>query len=66
MKMDLQLIAIPVSKSISDNGYGEFAKLAFEPKFYKNKRKVVVASKALLNNIIIKNQTTNYEDMYIP
>lgn len=52
--MDLRLISIPASKSVSGS------------KFYKDKRRVVIDSKALLNTIITKNQIADYGDIYIP
>ncbi|GAA5802140.1 hypothetical protein HPULCUR_007601 [Helicostylum pulchrum] len=66
MKMDLRLIAINNSK-LQDHGYGEVAKECSTPKYFKDKRKTVVASKALLNSVINKNAINQEKDcVYIP
>lgn len=57
MKMNLRLIAIPLSKFVSHNGYGKIVRLVSGPKFYKDKRKVVIAPKGLLNTIITKSSS---------
>lgn len=66
MKMDLRLITINNSK-LQDHGYGEIAKECSTPKYFKDKRKTVVASKALLNSVINKNAIDQEKDcVYIP
>ncbi|KAI8641584.1 hypothetical protein BD408DRAFT_204768 [Parasitella parasitica] len=66
MKMDLRLITINNSK-LQDHGYGEVAKECSTPKYFKDKRKTVVASKALLNSVINKNAINQEKDcVYIP
>lgn len=66
MKMDLRLISINSSK-LQDHGYGEVTKECSTPKYFKDKRKTVVASKALLNSVINKNAVNQEKDrVYIP
>lgn len=66
MKMDLRLIAINNSK-LQDHGYGEVAKECSALKYFKDKRKTVVASKALLNSVINQNEIDQEKDcIYIP
>ena len=52
--MDLRLIAV-IDKQIEDYGYGELAKQSSAPRYYKDKRKCVLASKTLLDTIINQN-----------
>ncbi|KAI7867564.1 hypothetical protein BDF14DRAFT_1983690 [Spinellus fusiger] len=66
MKMDLRLVTASPNRQLSDNGYGEFSKLVSEQKFFKDKRKTVVASKALLNSIISKDPFINFQEVHIP
>ncbi|ORE07915.1 hypothetical protein BCV72DRAFT_261782 [Rhizopus microsporus var. microsporus] len=66
MKIDLRLVAARSNKRLSDNGYDKFAKFISEPKFYKDKRKAVFASKALLNSIIRKNPFINCQEIHVP
>lgn len=53
MKMDLCLV-VTNSSELQDHGYGEVAKERSTSKYFK-KRKIVVASKALLNSIVQQN-----------
>jgi hypothetical protein len=53
MKMDLCLV-VTNSSELQDHGYGKVAKECSTSKYFK-KRKIVVASKALLNSIVQQN-----------
>lgn len=66
MKMDLRLV-VTNSSELQDHGYGEVAKECSTSKYFKDKRKTVVASKALLNSIVQQN-AINHEKycVYIP
>ncbi|KAG2235354.1 hypothetical protein INT48_004973, partial [Thamnidium elegans] len=66
MKMDLRLIAIDKNQ-FEDHGYGEVAKQGSVPKYFKDKRKAVIACKALLNSIITSNAIDQEkESVFIP
>jgi hypothetical protein len=69
MKMDLRLISIAskVSKDLSsDHSSGEFAPAFSQSKYYKDKRKAVIASKSALNTILSKNKSVNIHDLFAP
>lgn len=66
MKMDLRLV-VTNSSELQDHGYGEVAKECSTSKYFKDKRKTVVASKALLNSIVQQNAIKHEKDcVYIP
>lgn len=66
MKMALRLV-VTNSSELHDHGYGEVAKECSTSKYSKNKRKIVVASKALLNSIVQQNAINHEKDcVYIP
>lgn len=66
MKMDLRLIATDKNQC-EDHGYGEVAKQCSVPKYFKDKRKAVIACKALLNSIITSNAIDQEkESVFIP
>ncbi|KAG1043182.1 hypothetical protein G6F43_011716 [Rhizopus delemar] len=66
MKMALHLV-VTNSSELHDHGYGEVAKECSTSKYSKNKRKIVVASKALLNSIVQQNAINHEKDcVYIP
>lgn len=67
MKMDLRLVSIAskVYKNLSsDHGSGEFAPAFSQSKYYKDKRKAVIASKSALNIILSKNKSVNIHDLF--
>lgn len=70
--MDLRLFSILNHKDTKgknvyiDNAFGEFAHTSSPAKYYKDKRKTVVASKAALNCIIGKNKSVDYKDLRVP
>ncbi|KAI8087149.1 hypothetical protein BDF21DRAFT_335834, partial [Thamnidium elegans] len=69
MKMDLRLVSIAskVYKDLSsDHGSGEFAPAFLQSKYYKDKRKAVIASKSALNTILSKNKSVNIHDLFAP
>lgn len=66
MKMDLRFITTTYNKETEDHGYGEFAKECSSPKYYKDKLKNVVSSKALYNSIAHKNGLKPEDCLYIP
>ncbi|KAI8081917.1 uncharacterized protein B0P05DRAFT_570998 [Gilbertella persicaria] len=66
MKMDLRLIAIDKNQC-ENHGYGEVAKQCSVPKYFRDKRKAVIACKALLNSIITSNAIDQEkESIFIP
>lgn len=55
------------NSKLQDHGYGEVTKEVSTPKYFKDKRKTVVASKALLTSVINKNAINQEkDDVYIP
>jgi hypothetical protein len=65
MKMDLRLTRTH-NFNLQNHGYGEIAKKVSKPKYLKDKRKTVVASKTLLNLIISMNTNQEKDGVYIP
>ncbi|CAO0798235.1 unnamed protein product [Mucor circinelloides] len=66
MKMDLRLV-VTNSSELQDHDYGEVAKECSTSKYFKDKRKTVVASKALLNSIVQQSAINHEKDcVYIP
>ncbi|KAL9544076.1 hypothetical protein MBANPS3_007814 [Mucor bainieri] len=51
MRMDLRLVSVGRSPRFHDTAFGEFAKNVSSSKYFKDKRKAVVAAKALLNDV---------------
>ncbi|KAG0938402.1 hypothetical protein G6F57_006749 [Rhizopus arrhizus] len=65
MKMDLRLTCTH-NFNLQNHGYGEIAKKVSKLKYLKDKRKTVVASKALLNSIMSMNTNQEKDGVYIP
>lgn len=51
-KMDLRLVSASASQTKEDLGSGEMVKECSLPKYFKDKRKSVIAAKALLNTLL--------------
>jgi hypothetical protein len=69
MKMDLRLVSIPAKAYTypsSDHGSGEFSSAFSQSKYYKDKRKAVIASKSALNAILSKNKFVKIDDIFAP
>lgn len=66
MKMDLRFITTTSNKEIEDHGYGEFAKECSSPKYFKDKLKNVISSKALYNSIAQKSGLKPEDCLSIP
>lgn len=63
--MDLRLVVLK-DKQCADHGFGEVAKKCTSSKYYKDKRKAVVACKALLNSVLQQNTLNKKECVFAP
>lgn len=52
LKMGLRLTAVNNCEPLEDHAYGEFTRKCTVSKYFKDKRKIVIASKALLNSVV--------------
>lgn len=66
MKMDLCFVVTDAAQAIADHGFGEMAKECSLPKYFKDKRKSVIAAKSVLNTLLKRDSSSLKEHIEVP